>query len=81
MREGGARRTRPQMCIQERLLGASWAREGVWGLSRHAHITNFRALSVGARGPGRGKVGIAVCTSEAIGAASLGVQGQGCVYK
>ena len=41
---------------------------------------NSRALSVGARGQGRGRVGMAVCTSEAMGAAILGVQGQGSVY-
>ena len=38
---------------------------------------NSRALSVGARGQGRGRVGMAVCTSEAMRAASLGVRGRG----
>ena len=79
--EGGAGRAKPQMCIQERLLGASRAREGVRGLLGHAQIMSSRALSVGARGPGRGREGMAMCTSEAMGAASLDVRGQGCVYE
>ena len=43
----------------------------------HAHIMNSRALSVGARGPWRGRVGMALCTSEAMGAVSLGARGRG----
>ena len=77
MHGGGAGRANPQMCMQERLLGASRAREGVRGVSRHAHMMNSRALSVGARGPGRGSEGMAVCTSEALGACELGCAGEG----
>ena len=65
------------MCIQERLLEASRAQEGIRQLPGHAHHMNFWALSVGARGPGRGKVGMAVCTSEAMGAVSLDARGRG----
>ena len=54
MCEGGAGRAKPQMCIQERLLGASRAREGVRGLPRYAHHLSFV-------GPGTGSVGMDVC--------------------
>ena len=77
MCEGGAGRARAQMCIQERLLRASRAREEVRGLPGHAHHMNFWALSVDAKGPVIGRVGMAVCTSEAIGAVSLGARGRG----
>ena len=36
-----------------------------------------RALSVGARGPGRGRVDRALCMSDSMGAANLGVRGRG----
>ena len=40
-------------------------------------MMNSKALSVGARGLGRGRVGRAVCTSEAMGACELGCVGEG----
>ena len=77
MRGGEAGRANPRMCIQERLLGASRAREGVWGVSGHAHMMNSRALSMGARRPGKGRVGRAVCTSEAMEACDVGCAREG----
>ena len=67
MREGRARRARAQMCIQERLMGASRAREGVRGLPRHAQHLNFLAMTMGPKEPGRGSVGMAMFTSKALG--------------
>ena len=43
----------------------------------HAHMMNSRALSVGARRPGKGRVGRAVCTSEAMGACDVGCAREG----
>ena len=60
MREGGAGRANPQMCIQERLLGFSRPREGVRGLPSHAHHLCFLGL-------GRGSVGMGVCVCKALG--------------
>ena len=41
MRKGEGGMTRAEMCIQERLRGASRAREGVRGLPGHAqHVHN-----------------------------------------
>ena len=44
------------MCIEERLRGASWAREGIRRLPGHAHHLQFRAVSVGAWGRGKGSI-------------------------
>ena len=44
---------------------------------RACPITNFRALSVDAKGLGRGREGMVVCTSEAMGPVSLGARGRG----
>ena len=40
-------------------------------------MMNSRALSVGARRPGRGSEGMAMCTSKALGACELGYAGEG----
>ena len=77
MREGGAGRARAQMCIQERLLWGLLGPIGGSGAPRACPPHEFWALSVGARGPRRGTVGMVVCTSEAMEAVSLGARGWG----